>query len=109
MNTDACVRIFYLNGTSQTRLTEYLNSTAVSIMRPFPAGLITPVGLVVANPAISGNAILHRNFSNPAYHGSVVWSWQLVAMAKGIEKQLDRCNLPSRSPSKPDSCNNKVV
>jgi hypothetical protein len=109
MNTDACVRIFYLNGTNQTRLTEYLNSTALSILRPFPAGLMTPVGLVVANPAISGNAIVHRNFSNSAYHGSVVWSWQLVAMAKGIEKQLDRCNPPSGSPSKPDFCSNGVV
>ena len=107
MNTDACVRIFYLNGTNQTRLTEYLNSTALSILRPFPAGLMTPVGLVVANPAISGNEIVNKNFSNSAYHGSVVWSWQLVAMASGVERQLDRCSLPSTV--KPDFCTNKVV
>jgi hypothetical protein len=106
MNTDACVRIFYINGTNQTRVTEYLNSTALSILRPFPAGLMTPVGLAVANPAISGNEVVIRNFSNSAYHGSVVWSWQLVAMAKGVEKQLDRCNSPQ---SRPDFCNDEVV
>lgn len=106
MNTDACVRIFYINGTNQTRVTEYLNSTALSILRPFPAGLMTPVGLAVANPAISGNEVVIQNFSNSAYHGSVVWSWQLVAMAKGVEKQLDRCNSPQ---SRPDFCNDEVV
>jgi len=110
MNTDACVRIFYLNGTNQTRLTEFLNSTAVSILRPFPAGLMTPVGLVVANPALSGNDIINANFSNAAYHGSVVWSWQSVAMAVGLEKQLDRCDPPTTTLArKPDFCTDKVV
>lgn len=105
VNTDASVRILFLNGTNQERLTEYLNNTAHSILRPYPAGLMTPVGLVVANPAMSGNEVMMQNFSNSAYHGSVVWSWQLVAMASGLEKQLDRCN--SRSP--PHFCNDEVV
>ena len=105
MNTDSCVRIFFFNGTNQERLTDYLNNTALSILRPFPAGLMTPVGLVVANPAISGNDVVIQNFSNSAYHGSVVWSWQLVAMASGVEKQLDRCN----SGEKPDFCSDEVV
>lgn len=105
MNTDGCVRIFYLNGTKQDRLTDYLNNTALSILRPYPAGLMTPVGLAVANPAFSGNQVVVQNFSNSAYHGSVVWSWQLVAMASGVEKQLDRCN----SEEKPDFCSDKVV
>jgi hypothetical protein len=107
MTTDACVRLFYLNGTNQERLTEFLNSTALSILRPYPAGLMTPVGLVVANPAISGNDVVNANFSNSAYHGSVVWSWQLVAMASGLEKQLARCN--TRREMKPDFCSNPVV
>lgn len=105
MTTDACVRIFFFNGTNQARLTEYLNSTALSILRPYPAGLMTPVGLVVANPAISGNDVVNQNFSNSAYHGSVVWSWQLVAMASGLEKQLDRCN----SQEEPDFCRDTLV
>jgi hypothetical protein len=105
MNTDASVRMFFFNGTNQARLTDYLNNTALSILRPFPAGLMTPVGLVVANPAISGNDIVVQNFSNSAYHGSVVWSWQLAAMASGVEKQLDRCD----SGDKPDFCVDGVV
>ena len=105
MNTDSCVRLFFLNGTNQVRLTDYLNNTALSILRPFPAGLMTPVGLVVANPALSGNDVVVQNFSNSAYHGSVVWSWQLVAMASGLEKQLARCD----SQEKPDFCSDEVV
>lgn len=105
MHTDACVRIIFFNGTNQERLTDYLNSTALSVLRPYPAGLMTPVGLVVANPAISGHEVVNQNFSNSAYHGSVVWSWQLVAMASGLEKQLDRCN----AADKPDFCSNEVV
>lgn len=106
MSTDSCVRIFFLNGTNQSRLTEYLNSTALSVLRPYPAGLMTPVGLVVANPAISGNEVVNQNFSNSAYHGSVVWSWQLVAMASGLEKQLDRCNDPAEPPR---FCSDRIV
>ena len=45
---------------------------------------MTPVCLVVANPATSGNVIVNQDFSNSAYHGSIVWSWQLVAMARGF-------------------------
>ena len=108
MNTDACCRIFFLNGTNQARLTNYLNATALSILRPFPAGLMTPVGLVVANPAFSGNEIVRQNFTNSAYHGAVVWSWQLVTMVRGLEKQLGRCSLVD-SHGQPDFCSDAVV
>ncbi|KAK5046538.1 hypothetical protein LTR84_008341 [Exophiala bonariae] len=108
MNTDACCRIFFLNGTNQARLTSYLNGTALSILRPFPAGLMTPVGIVVANPAFSENEIVRQNFTNSAYHGAVVWSWQLVAMVMGLEKQLGRCSLVD-SRSHPDFCYDTVV
>jgi hypothetical protein len=107
MNTDASVRIFFLNGTNQERLTDFLNNTALSILRPYPAGLMTPVGLVVANPAISGNDIVNANFSNSAYHGSVVWSWQQLAMASGLERQLGRCF--SADGPRPDFCSNTLV
>lgn len=50
MNTDDCFRHFLLdtNGTEHVR---FINQTANNIRRPFPAGLSTDVGLVVANPA----------------------------------------------------------
>jgi len=66
----------------------------LAIMRPFPAGLITGVGLVVANPALAGSE-LEGEFSRFAYHGTVIWSWQQALLAAGIERQLRRRELPA--------------
>jgi hypothetical protein len=68
----------------------------LSIMRPFPAGLITDVGLVVANPALAGSE-LEGEFSRFAYHGAVIWSWQQALLAAGIERQLRRGDLPANA------------
>ena len=65
-----------------------------AIMRPFPAGLVTDVGLLVANPALAGPD-LQRDFTRYAYHGTVVWSWQQALLAAGLERQLQRPDLPS--------------
>ena len=46
-----------------------------------------------------------KNFTNNAYHGTVVWSWQLAMMAAGLERQLDRCN----SADVPEFCGNNQV
>jgi hypothetical protein len=92
MNTDDCFRLFLLNTTNDEQLTSFLNQSALNILRPFPAGLTTSVGVVVANPALAENDILRTNFTNNAYHGTVIWSWQLAMIARGLETQLDRCN-----------------
>jgi hypothetical protein len=84
---------------NQERLTNYLNATALSILRPFLVGLMTLVSLVVANPAFSEGEIVRQNFSSSAYYGAVVWSWQLVAIARGLEKQLDRCSSSNSQPT----------
>ncbi|OAA53873.1 hypothetical protein ISF_08575 [Cordyceps fumosorosea ARSEF 2679] len=94
-HTDTAFRnvlLFNTTGDDDSQLTEYVNSTANAILRPFPAGLTTPFGAVVANPALSGNATLVANFTNSAYHGTVVWGWQLALVAKGFELQLGRCS-----------------
>lgn len=65
-----------------------------AIMRPFPAGLMTDVGLLVANPALA-DASREREFSRFAYHGTVVWSWQQALLAAGFERQLRRGDLPA--------------
>jgi len=67
-----------------------------AIMRPFPAGLMTDVGLLVANPALASD-VLRREFTRFAYHGTVVWSWQQALLAAGLERQLQRHDLPARS------------
>jgi hypothetical protein len=65
-----------------------------AIMRPFPAGLMTDIGLLVANPALAGKEAQAR-FTPGAYHGTVVWSWQQALLAAGIERQLARRDLPA--------------
>ena len=64
------------------------------VARPFPAGLMTPIGMVVANPAYAGREMWPR-FGNNAYHGTVVWSWQQAVMAAGLKRQLARDDLPA--------------
>lgn len=100
MNTDDCLRHFLLNTTSQTQLSAFLSQTADNILRPFPAGLTIDVGLLVANPAYGDDPSYAANFTASAYHGTVVWSWQLSMMAAGLERQLDRCN----AERAPDFC-----
>ena len=63
-----------------------------AILLPFPAGLMTDIGVVVANPT-QANAGLQQEFSRFAYHGTVVWSWQQALLAAGLERQLERPDL----------------
>ena len=70
-----------------------LRQAVTALMRPFPAGLLTDVGVVVANPVYAASAIqavLNRN----AYHGTVIWSWQQAVLAAGLQRQLRRRELP---------------
>ncbi|USI74776.1 hypothetical protein [Sphingomonas morindae] len=62
--------------------------------RPFPAGLMTGAGLLVANPAFAPPA-LQAKFGANAYHGMVVWSWQQALAAAGLARQRARTDLPA--------------
>jgi hypothetical protein len=64
-----------------------------AMMRPFPAGLLTDAGLLVADPAYAGDSVAAK-FGRTAYHGSVVWSWQQALLAAGLARQLRRDDLP---------------
>ncbi len=70
-----------------------LERCITAIMRPFPAGLITGAGMLVANPLLA-TPDLRREFTRFAYHGTVVWSWQQALMAAALERQLRRSDLP---------------
>lgn len=65
-----------------------------SMLRPFPAGLLTDAGLVVANPVFA-DATRQQQLGPTAYHGTVVWSWQQALMAAGLERQIARRDLPA--------------
>lgn len=70
-----------------------LERIAQRILQPFPAGLRTPVGIVVANPAYAP-ASVRTYFTCGHYHGTVIWSWQQALLAAGLRRQLERTDLP---------------
>jgi hypothetical protein len=55
--------------------------------------LLTDAGMVVANPVFADAGIQAR-FTNHAYHGTVIWSWQQALFAAGLDRQLARTDLP---------------
>lgn len=72
---------------------EALAVIAETIDRPFPAGLMTGAGMLVANPVFAQPALQAR-FSPNAYHGTVIWSWHQALAAAGLARQLERTDLP---------------
>jgi glycogen debranching enzyme len=72
---------------------EALERAVAAMARPFPAGLMTDVGLLVANPVFADPAI-QAKLGPGAYHGTVVWSWQQAVFAAGLDRQLARADLP---------------
>lgn len=71
-----------------------LDRVVATLFRPFPAGLLTPAGLVVANPAYASSE-QHKLFTRNHYHGVTVWSWHQALVAAGLERQLQRSDLPA--------------
>ncbi|KAL8691990.1 MAG: hypothetical protein Q9218_002882 [Villophora microphyllina] len=104
MHTDAGFRLLLLphliNSSNPKSIAGHLttlNSVADSILRTFPAGLYTPVGILIANPAYSTDLSHFKEFTTGAYHGTVVWSWNsLVMLTKGLEVQLSAAALAKR-------------
>lgn len=95
MNTDDGF-ILLFNNPSEA----FLQEAAGRILRPFPAGLRTDVGLVVANTALDvPDSELHATFTRGDYHGTVIWSWQQAMLAAGLERQLLRTDLQPETRS----------
>jgi hypothetical protein len=72
-----------------------LDRIAKTLSRPFPLGLMTPVGMVIANPAFVTDDRVRKMFVRDAYHGAVIWSWQQAMMAAGLAHQIARTDLPA--------------
>lgn len=70
-----------------------LADIVTAVMRPFPAGLMTPAGLLVANPAYLADKERAALFGEGNYHGMVIWSWQQALLLAGFEHQLQRSDL----------------
>jgi hypothetical protein len=89
VNSDEAFALLFATPAAAT-----LDSAVNSMMQPFPLGLLTGAGMLVANPVFA-DASLKARFTNHAYHGTVVWSWQQALFAAGLEKQLARSDLPA--------------
>jgi len=50
----------------------------------YPLGLMTGGGLLTANPSLSEDRNLWKSLTGTSYHGTVIWSWQMTMMEKGL-------------------------
>lgn len=85
LSSDGAFALFYGEPTRDEVL-----RTVRGVFQPFPIGLVSPVGLMVANPAYSDRAGDAALFGKDKYHGTVVWSWPQTMMARGLRAQLAR-------------------
>jgi hypothetical protein len=83
-NSDEAMALFFLDPPPSEAA-----RVAASLTQPFPAGLMTGAGLVVANPAYAAESN-EPAFDRNHYHGAVIWSWQQALLAAGIDRQLAR-------------------
>jgi hypothetical protein len=88
MNSDLGFELLF----GSPRDTEAMAHEVTDLLRPFPAGLMTDVGMVVADAAYAPSS-LQPSFNQNAYHGAVVWSWQQAMFAAGLARQLARADL----------------
>jgi hypothetical protein len=61
-----------------------------TVTLPYPIGLKNDLGIFVANPIYSKDRQLWKAMDKDGYHGTVVWSWQVALMEKGLMKQIER-------------------
>jgi len=87
LNSDLGFALLYGSNVTQ----QYLQRV-IEALQPFPRGLLTNIGMIVANPTYDSNTTNIEVLNRAAYHGTVVWSWQQGLMASGIARQLGFCH-----------------
>ncbi|KWC93832.1 hypothetical protein WL57_04075 [Burkholderia cepacia] len=71
---------------------DQLQRIVADVTRPFPTGLVTDAGMLIANPAYASQSLWPK-FTSSAYHGTVIWSWQQAMWVAGLDRQLARQDL----------------
>jgi len=84
-NSDEAFDLFYGEPSKQELL-----QSVTRMFQPFPVGLATPVGLVVANPGYSDRPGDAAMFARDKYHGAVIWSWPQSMVLQGLDRQAER-------------------
>lgn len=85
MNSDSGFRLFFGDPSP-----EEIGKILQTIDLPYPLGLAEKGGIMVANPAYASNKTLWKTLDRNAYHGRVVWSWQMSLVERGLCRQIRR-------------------
>jgi hypothetical protein len=64
-----------------------LEAILKAFIYPYPLGLWTELGPVVANPVAAGNDGWQQTFGNDRVHGAVVWGWVVGMLELGLARQ----------------------
>jgi hypothetical protein len=84
-HTDVAFTLFYGHPSQQQ-----LDATLSLLERPFPFGLATPAGPLVASPVFSTDPGHYRSLGFGQYHDLVVWSWPSAMLQFGLLRQQGR-------------------
>ncbi|KAG8704845.1 hypothetical protein FRC11_009523 [Ceratobasidium sp. 423] len=95
MNSDLGFSLLY-----NRNITREPISAVIYALQPFPRGLLTNIGQLVANPAYDSNRTRIRELDRTAYHGIVSWSRQTSLMALGLRRVVEACQ--SSTPNATD-------
>ncbi|KAG8741878.1 hypothetical protein FRC10_002339 [Ceratobasidium sp. 414] len=68
-------------------------SAAIDALEPFPRGLLTDIGQLVANPVYGPNHTKSEELGWGVYHGTVTWS----LFALGVRRVVEPCRNQSLS------------
>ncbi|CAE6471981.1 unnamed protein product [Rhizoctonia solani] len=86
MNSDLGFSLLY-----DRNITRELILATIYALEPFPRGLLTNIGQLVANPAYDSNRTRIHELDRTVYHGTVSWSWQTSSMALGLRRVIGAC------------------
>ncbi|MCA9794474.1 MAG: hypothetical protein KC910_21850, partial [Candidatus Eremiobacteraeota bacterium] len=82
INSDISFLLFFSDPAS-----ERVEQMLTLLEMPYPVGIMTPVGPLAANPALSPNPKHWKSLGHNSYHGTVIWSWQSALLTAGLIKQ----------------------
>ena len=90
LNSDLSFNLLYSRKPSRE-----LVEAVITALQPYPRGLLTNIGMLVANPAYDPNTTKTTELDRTAYHGTVSWGFQTNFMASGLDRIIASCDAAS--------------
>lgn len=112
LNSDLSFNLLYCRNPSRS-----LVEAVLTALQPYPRGLLTNVGMLVANPAYDPNTTKTTELDRTAYHGTVSWGFQTNFMASGLDRVIASCDASANRTEvsksglnrRPDWCDQQLV